>query len=115
MKRVTVSDESFNKFVEMASKMGITSGKQNERASKLLDGVLIDSYYVIEKELEACKLKVEVLENNATVIDETQSKRIKKLQTLGFLDDDISKTLEELLNGYIEMNAEDIKASVEKI
>jgi len=115
MKRVTVSDESFNNFIEMASKMGITTGKQNDRASKLLDGVLLDSYYTIEKELKACKTKVQEVESNATVIDEVQSKRIKKLQTLGFLDEDISKTLEELLDGYIEMKADDIKASVEKI
>jgi len=115
MKRVTISDESFNSFVEMASKMDITSGKQNDRASKLLDGVLLDSYYIIEKELETCKLKVHELENNATVIDTVQSKRIKKLQTLGFLDEDISKTIEELLNCFVETRSEDIKNSVEKI
>lgn len=114
-KRINISEESFDKYIEMAIEKNIAIKNQNALVSELIDNVLLDSYNKISNELEECKTKVDELKNEIASIDKTQIERINKLQAIGILDNDLSKAIEELLNNFVKAKEEEIKNLVVKI
>ncbi|WP_457750306.1 hypothetical protein [Sulfurimonas sp.] len=100
----------------MAAELRVAGIKQNEKVEKLFnENILFDKLDKCSAELDECKQKIKELQEDRINVDTEQLRRITKLQAIGALNDDLSEAVKDLIDSYIEVQADRIKESVLKI
>ncbi|WP_152184851.1 hypothetical protein [Sulfurimonas indica] len=115
-KRINVSDEVFDKLLVMAKDAKSSGNKPNEKVENYFNnGAFFKQTDVIQSRIAQLEEENTQLKAKASLIDDAQLQRLKKLQALNVLGDEFPSALKTLIDSYTETHADSIQEAASKI